>query len=221
MLTESLVLSLLGGALGFGVGSPSSAFSSPSCRSTPLPTEADVRLSIPVLLVTLAATTFAGLLSGYAPAWFASRINPNEALKAGGGAGMGSGRHRLRRILVIGEFALALSLLTGAGLAIHSFVNIIRVDLGIKIDHVLTFNLSVPDSRPKEPARINAYYQQMLAAVKAVPGVAKLGPPVEWQVIGVYHTIRAVAVMRILRCASLLAESQERSKHCGPHRRRS
>src|SRR6202041_314772 len=110
-----------------------------------LPTEAQPHLNLPVLLVTLAATMLAGLLSGYAPAWFASRINPNEALKEGGAAGSGAGRHRLRRILVVAEFALALTMLTGAGLTIHSFVNLIRVDLGVRIDHILTFGLSVPD----------------------------------------------------------------------------
>ena len=75
----------------------------------------------------------------------------------------GAGRHRLRRVLVIGEFALALALLTGAGLAIHSFWNLTRVDLGVNTDHVLTFFLPVPDARPKDPARITAYYQQMIA----------------------------------------------------------
>jgi putative ABC transport system permease protein len=72
---------------------------------------------------------------------------------------------------VIGEFALALSLLAGAGLAIHSFLNLLRVDLGLHTDHVLTFYLPVPDSRPKDAAKINAYYKQILSAIDAVPGV--------------------------------------------------
>jgi putative ABC transport system permease protein len=193
MITESLVLSVLGGALGVGVGFALIRILVAIMPQYTLPTEADVRISIPVLLATLAATTFAGLLSGYAPAWFASRINPNEALKEGGGAGTAAGRHRLRRILVIGEFALALSMLTGAGLAIHSFINVIRVDLGIKVDHVLTFNLSVPDSRPKDPQLINAYYQQMLSAVQAVPGVtsatAMTGLPLQGTGFGMPFTI--------------------------------
>jgi predicted permease len=84
---------------------------------------------------------------------------------------MGMGRHRLRRILVVGEFTLALALLAGAGLTIHSFLNLQRVDLGVKTDHVLTFALSVPDSRPKDPERIVAYYRQMLASIQSVPGV--------------------------------------------------
>jgi putative ABC transport system permease protein len=84
---------------------------------------------------------------------------------------VGSGRHRLRQSLVIGEFALALTLLTGAGLAIHSFLNLLRVDLGVRTDHVLTFFLPVPDSRPKDAEKIVAYYRQILLRINAVPGV--------------------------------------------------
>ena len=61
------------------------------------------------------------------------------------------GRHRLRRVLVIGEFTLALALLAGAGLTIHSFLNLTRVDLGVRTDHVVTFYLPVPDTRSKDP----------------------------------------------------------------------
>jgi putative ABC transport system permease protein len=136
-----------------------------------LPTEADLHLNLPILLFTLAATTLAGLLFGSAPAWYASRIDPGEALKEGGRTGVGAGRHRLRQSLVIGEFALALALLAGAGLAIHSFLNLLRVDLGLRTDHVLTFYLPVPDSRPKDPEKIIAYYKQILFRINAVPGV--------------------------------------------------
>jgi predicted permease len=81
-------------------------------------------------------------------------------------------RHKLRRILVVGEFALALALLAGAGLTIHSFWNLTRVDLGVSTDHALTFYLPVPDSRPKDPPQIIAYYRRMLASIESVPGVA-------------------------------------------------
>jgi putative ABC transport system permease protein len=137
-----------------------------------LPTEADLHLNIPILLFTLAATSLAGLLFGSAPAWYASRIDPGESLKEGGRSGTGAGRHRLRQSLVIGEFALALALLAGAGLAIHSFLNLLRVDLGVQTDHILTFGLPVPDSRPKDPEKIIAYYRQMLSSINAVPGVS-------------------------------------------------
>jgi putative ABC transport system permease protein len=172
LLTESLLLTLAGGALGVGVGyAMLQGLIAVMPRDT-LPNEADLRLNLPILLFTLGATTLAGLLAGCAPAWYASRIDPGEALKEGGRTGTSVGKHRLRRLLVIGEFGLALALLAGAGLAIHSFWNLTRVDLGIKTDHVLTFSLPVPDSRSKDPARISAYFRDILAHIDGVPGVS-------------------------------------------------
>jgi putative ABC transport system permease protein len=171
LITESLMLAIAGGLLGIGVGyAMLRALVAIMPRGT-LPDEADLTLNLPILLFTLAATTLAGLLFGSAPAWYASRVDPGEALKEGNRTGVGAGRHRLRQGLVIGEFALALALLAGAGLAIHSFLNLLRVDLGLHTDHVLTFYLPVPDSRPKEPEKIIAYYRQILSSVSAVPGV--------------------------------------------------
>jgi putative ABC transport system permease protein len=171
LLTESLLLSVVGGILGIGVGyAMLRALIAIMPRGT-LPMEADLHLNLPILLFTLAATTLAGLLFGSAPAWYASRIDPGETLKEGGRTGVGAGRHRLRQVLVIGEFALALTLLTGAGLAIHSFVNLLRVDLGVRTDHVLTFFLPIPESRPKDPEKIIAYYRQLLSRINSVPGV--------------------------------------------------
>ena len=172
LLTESLLLTLAGGVLGVGVGyAMLQGLIAVMPRGT-LPNEADLRLNIPILLFTLGATMLAGLLAGCAPAWYASRIDPGEALKEGGRTGTSVAKHRLRRVLVIGEFALALALLAGAGLAIHSFWNLTRVDLGIRTDHVLMFSLPVPDSRSKDPVQIVAYYRDILAHIDAVPGVS-------------------------------------------------
>jgi putative ABC transport system permease protein len=171
LLTESLLLAAVGGILGIGVGYAMLRSLIAIMPEGTLPTEADLHLNLPILVFTLAATTLAGLLFGSAPAWYASRIDPGESLKEGGRTGTGSGRHRLRQFLVIGEFALALSLLTGAGLAIHSFLNLLRVDLGVRTDHVLTFFLPIPESRPKDPAKINVYYRQILSSIESVPGV--------------------------------------------------
>lgn len=170
-LTENLVLALLGGLLGVGVGALCLRGLIAIMPRGTLPSEADLSLNLPILLFSLAATTLAGLLFGCAPAWYATRVDPGEALKEGGRAGTGTGRHRLRRVLVVGEFALALALLTGAGLAIHSFWNLTRVDLGVTTFHVHTFFLPVPDARPKDPAQIGAYYKQMIESIKSVPGV--------------------------------------------------
>jgi putative ABC transport system permease protein len=172
LLTESLLLALAGGALGVGVGYAMLRGLIAAMPIGTLPSEADLRLNLPILLFTLLATTLAGLLAGSAPAWYASRVDPGESLKEGGRTGTSVAKHRLRRLLVIGEFALALALLAGAGLAIHSFWNLTRVDLGIQTDHVLTFSLPVPDSRSKDPVQIAAYYRNILAHIAAVPGVS-------------------------------------------------
>jgi len=183
LLTESLLLAFFGGLLGIGTGYAMLRGLMVVMPEGTLPSEANLTLNFPILIFTLAATTLAGLLFGCIPAWYASRIDPAETLKEGGRSGTGMGRHRLRRILVVGEFTLALALLAGAGLTIHSFLNLQRVDLGVKTDHVLTFYLSVPDSRPKDPDRIVAYYRQIVSAIEGVPGVmhasAQTGLPLE------------------------------------------
>ena len=116
-----------------------------------LPSEAELSLNLPILLFTLTASTLAGILFGSAPAWYATRIDPSDALEEGGRSGTGAGRHRLRRVLVIGEFALALALLTGAGLAIHSFWNLTRIDLGVNTVHVQTSSYPSRRFAPKTP----------------------------------------------------------------------
>ena len=170
-LTENIVLALAGGVLGVGVGALCLRGLIAIMPLGTIPSEADLKLNLPILLFSFVASTLAGLLFGCAPAWYAMRVDPGEALKEGGRSGTGSGRHRLRRVLVVGEFALALALLTGAGLAIHSFWNLTQVDLGVNTTHVYSLFLPVPDARPKDPALIASYYQQMIESIKSVPGV--------------------------------------------------
>jgi putative ABC transport system permease protein len=136
-----------------------------------LPTEADIRLNVPVLLFTVGASLFAGLLFGCAPAWQATRLNLNDVLKEGGRSSSGAGRHGLRRTLVVAEFALALALLAGGGLAIHSLWNVAHVDLGFRSDHLFTFGLPVPDGRITDSKQIATFYHQILERTQAIPGV--------------------------------------------------
>ena len=138
-----------------------------------LPAEADLRLNIPVLLIMLAAAILTGVLFGGAPAWYASRLESATVLKEGGRSGIGLAHHWLRRCLVVSEFALALPLLTGAGLAIHSLWNLNHTDLGVRTDHILGCYLdSVPLEKDATPAKINSYYRRILASIEAVPGVS-------------------------------------------------
>ena len=170
-VTEALVLAAIGGAIGIGVGyAMLRAFAAAMPQGT-LPSEAELTLNLPVLGVALAATTLAGLLFGCAPAWYASRLDPAETLKEGGRSGSSRIRQRLRQALVVGEFTLALALLAGAGLAIHSFWNLNRVDLGVKTDHILTFGLPMNKGMDFKPEQIVAYYQQIIRSIQAAPGV--------------------------------------------------
>ena len=173
-LTESLLLAVLGGGLGIALGQVLLRIIVSTVPDGILPSEASFQLDLPVLAVALGATTLAGLLFGCAPAWYASRVDPAEALKDGGRSTSGAGSHKTRRLLVIGEFALALSLLAGAGLAIHSFWNLTRVDLGVRTDHVLTFGLNQPPGRFATPEEMNTYNQQMLTVIRSVSGVASV-----------------------------------------------
>src|SRR5271163_3991696 len=192
LLTENLLLAFLGGALGIALGYALLQGVLALMPLGTLPTEADLRINLPILGFAIAVTTLTGLLFGCVPAWYASRIDPAEPLKEGGRSGTGSGRHRLRRVLVVSEFALALTLLAGAGLAIHSFRNLLDIDLGIRTDHILTFYLQVPDTRSKEPDQIISYYRRMMGAIQALPGVshvaAATGRPLEGAGFGMPFT---------------------------------
>ena len=174
-LTESLVLALIGGAFGvmFALAIIKAIEAVMPPVGTMLPSEANIRISIPVLLFTIGVTTLAGLLFGAAPAWQATRFDLNEVLKLGGRTGSGGVRRNALRVLVVAEFALALTLLASGGLALKGFWNLTRIDLGIDTERVLTFRLPVPDRRLQGSDQIRAYYQQMLERIKAVPGVAK------------------------------------------------
>ncbi len=172
LLTESLALALAGGVLGVGLGWGILKAVMAFMPIETLPSEADVSLNLPVLLFTLGATMLAGLLAGCAPAWQAARLDLNETLKQSGRS-LSGGHHWLRRVLVVGEFTLALTLLAGAGLAIHSFMKITQLDLGIRTDHILTFGLPVPRGHLTEPDQIRGFYRQILARIEAVPGVLK------------------------------------------------
>ena len=172
-LIEGVVLAAIGGALGVvasvwilqGILAMLPPFT--------LASSVDPKLNLQVLLFALGATMFAGALSGSAQAWQAGRTNFNDTLKQAGRGGTGHGRRRLLHALVVVEFALAVTLLGGAGLTILSFWNRTQVDLGVRTDQILTFGLPVNEGRFSSPAEIDVFYQQLLEKFQAVPGVAK------------------------------------------------
>lgn len=171
-MMEGLVLAAVGGALGalasVWILDGILAMLPPQTLASTV----DPRLNLPVLLFAVGATMFAGALCGSAQAWQAARTSFNETLKQASRGATGHGRRRLPHALVVVEFALAVTLLAGAGLMILSFWNRTRVDLGIRTDHILTFGLPVNNERFSSAAEIDGFYRQLRERLQAVPGVA-------------------------------------------------
>jgi putative ABC transport system permease protein len=192
-LTESVVLAGAGGLLGLGLSYFLMNGIMAALPPNTLPSEADVRLNVQVLAFTLAVSVLSGVLFGCAPAWQVSRLNLNDVLKEAGRSSVGGGRLWMRRGLVVAEFALALTLLAGAGLAIASVVKLMTVDLGFRTDHLLTFSVPVPSERLKEPDQITAFYQRLVERVSTIPGASaasvSTGMPVNGTSFGMPFTI--------------------------------
>jgi putative ABC transport system permease protein len=170
LLIESLVLAFAGGIAGALFASVLLDAIVALMPEYTLPSETEITLSVPVLLFALGTCAIAGALSGCAPAWQAARANLTDAIKEGGRA-IGGGRHRLRRVLVVLEFALALTLLAGGGLAAHAFIRTMSMDLGFRANHLLTLQLPMPRGRFETPEAVEAFYRQLLDRTAAVPGV--------------------------------------------------
>ena len=190
---QGLLLSFAGGLLGVGVGYGMLRWLLAIMPDGTVPEEANLQLNIPDSAVHRGGYSRRGSAVWQRAGLVCFAHRSGGILKEGGRSGTSAGRHRLRQGLVIGEFALALALLTGAGLTIHSFLNLLRVDLGTRTDHILTFSLTVPDSRPKEPEKIISYYRQMLERIQGVPGVesatAMTGIPLLWSGFDMPFTI--------------------------------
>lgn len=197
-VTENLVLAAIGGGFGIALGAVLLRVLVDKLPAGQLPSEANVTLNLPVLLFSLAATTIAGALFGCIPAWNASHVDPNETLKDGGRSGTSLARHRLRKTLIVCEFALALTLLSGAGLALHSLWNLSHVDLGFRASHLLTFGLQPPKEEPYQSAHLISFYREALDRVRALPGVvnaeAATGMPLQGVSFGMPFSIAGQTV---------------------------
>jgi putative ABC transport system permease protein len=171
LLTESTVLALLGGTLGMVLA----LWALPILLSLSPPEIGEVNhvgLNGQVLAFSLLVSLATGALFGLAPAFFASRSNPNESLREGE-RGSSLGRNSARSMLIAVEFALSLVLLVGAGLMMKSFVRLTKVDPGFNPEHLLIFNVGLPSSA--EPTRQVAFYEQVVERLRAVPGVKAAG----------------------------------------------
>jgi putative ABC transport system permease protein len=174
-LTESVVLSLVGAAAGtllamWAVGLVK------SMGPQTIPRLSEVHLDFTVLLVTLVIAIGAGLAFGIAPGLASGKLDLTESLKEGGRGSTAGRRHnRLRNALVVGEVALALVLLTGAGLLLKSLIKMQNVNPGFNPDHVLTAEISLPKLRyPDKQSQVN-FFNDLERRVRDLPGVKNVG----------------------------------------------
>ncbi|MGH9835268.1 MAG: ABC transporter permease [Blastocatellia bacterium] len=174
LLTESLALALLG-ACGGALLAKWGVRLLVALSSDYLPRADEVRINATVFAFTLAVALLTGLLFGLAPALQSSRLNLTEALKEGGrGAGSGTRRHRMLNLLVVGEVALAMVLLIGAGLLVNSFVRLQQVNPGFDEKNLLTARIDIPNpyAQPEKKAQ---FFEQLQQSVAALPGVEAVG----------------------------------------------
>jgi putative ABC transport system permease protein len=184
ILSESLLLSLMGGALGVFFAVWGVDLLSAVLPSTLPMAEAGAEIMRPAIGVDARALAFALLIStgaalifGLIPALYVAGADVNDALKAGGRTSSPSpGRTGVWSLLVAGEVALATMLLIGAGLAMKSFVNLQQVNPGIRPDHVLTFRMRLPtDNLYKSNREQIDFYRRVLDNVERIPGIQSAG----------------------------------------------
>jgi predicted permease len=179
LLTESLLLSLTGGAVGL-LTAKVGIYVVRAMDPGNIPRLEDIGINGSVLAFTLGLSVLTGILFGIVPAWRARGVDLNTALKAGGRSGENEGslrfgRHRLRGLLVACELALAVVLLAGAGLLIRSFAHLENVPPGFSVDHLLSMNINASGPKYHEDKSTTLFYQDLLARVSHLPGVKATG----------------------------------------------
>ncbi|MBO0858442.1 MAG: ABC transporter permease [Chloracidobacterium sp.] len=169
LLTESVLLSAAGGAVGLLLGSWGVrvilALSPPNIARLD-----ETTLDRRVLLFTVFVSLATGLIFGLAPAWRASRINLSEALNAGGRSGAGDGRRQTHSLLVVIEVALAVTLLAGAGLMTQSLLRLQAVDPGFKPQQVAAFDVGLYGDKYSNEGRIRQFYRETSERLSHLPG---------------------------------------------------
>ena len=179
LLTESMLLALLGGAAGLLVAR-ASLLVVRTMNPGNIPRLEEIGINGSVLAFTFGISLATGILFGLAPAWRAIKLDPNSSLKVGGRSGQSDGglylkRHRLRSLLVASELALSLVLLIGAGLLVRSFVRLQSVSPGFTADNVLSMQFVLSDPRYHDQKVLASFYREVETRIARLPGVAAEG----------------------------------------------
>ncbi|MDR3698977.1 MAG: ABC transporter permease [Candidatus Sulfopaludibacter sp.] len=175
LLTESLVLGVAGGLLGLLLA----VWGVRAVRGVVpdmFPLLQHMGVDLPVLVFTLGLSILTGLLFGLVPAWKSSRTDLNTALKESGGRSESAGgSHRIRGVLLAFEVALAVLLSVSAGLLLRSFARVVAVNPGVRVSHVLTMAVSLPDVKYDTPVKRGNFYKDLTERLEALPGIRSAG----------------------------------------------
>lgn len=174
LLTESLVLAMAGGALGVLLAVLGTR-GLLKLAAGQLPRAAEIGLDPAVLLFALTLSLLSGIIFGLLPSLRATSSNLQNALREGGRGSSGARGQRARAALVVGEVAVAVVLVAGAGLMTRSFIGLLDVDLGFRPDRVLVVNFSIGEQHQGSDAQQDGYYTEILDRVRALPGVVTAG----------------------------------------------
>ena len=170
LLTESSLLAVMGGLLGMALAIWVVRVLI-SLAPTSIPLTAGVSLDIRVIVFTLVVSLVTAFIFGLAPSLQTTKLDLNETLKDSGRNTTGSSGHRLRGLLVITEIALAGILMIGAALMVKSFMRLQNVDPGLDASNLLTFQISLPQSKYGDDPKSSNFYKQLQERLKSLPGV--------------------------------------------------
>jgi putative ABC transport system permease protein len=174
LLTESVVLSLIGGALGIGVGAAILQVAPALIPEGLLPPTVTLSFDLRVVAFCAGAALLVGVVFGIAPAFHATSVAPTEAMGADSRTTVG-GAGRMRSLLVMSEVATAVLLLVGAGLLLRTLIAVQSFDRGYRAESVLSMLVDPLGSSYPTPERLQQFFDQVEAEVRAVPGVADVG----------------------------------------------
>ncbi len=178
LLTESLLLSLLGGAAGLLIaywGVPALVSALPQNQLNAMPFLKTLSLDARILAFSFGLSLLTGLVFGLAPSLQSSRLDLNEVLKEGGRNTAAGMSHRLRSTMVVAEIALAVVLLIGAGLIMKSLLRLLQTNVGFKTDNLLTMTVVLPAAKFNQPNQIINAQQQLQDRLQSLPGVSSAG----------------------------------------------
>jgi len=172
LLTESVILAAVGAILGL-IAAWWTIHALAAAKTVPIPRTNPIELNLTVLLFTAGLTLVVGILFGLAPALQTSALNLSEELKSSAtAAGGGSGNGRMvRNALIIGEIAVCLALLVGAGLLLRSFSRLRKANIGVQAQNILTASLNLPEAKYKTAPEMRSFLEQLLSRIQHVPGV--------------------------------------------------